>query len=135
MGSAFPDLPYPFDPLTAEEIGKAIEVVRKAHGECFFNVVSLQEPRKAEMRAWLENPTEESRPARFADVVVIAPGGKVYDGLVDMKDGSITKWELMHGVQPIVYTSLPSSLQDLLMLCPDHDGRAPNSRARLPNRP
>lgn len=102
MGSIVADLPYPFDPLSLVEIETAINIVRKAHGQVFFNVVSLQEPRKAEMTAWLANPETTPRPKRFADVVVIAPGGKVYDGLVDLAEAKITKWDLLDGEQPIV---------------------------------
>lgn len=95
-------LPHPFDPLSVEEIRSAIGIVKKAHGNVFFNVVSLHEPRKAEMTAWLASPESSPRPARIADVVVIAPEGKVYDGLVDLEGGKITKWELLDGLQPIV---------------------------------
>ncbi|KAF3806807.1 Copper amine oxidase 1 [Colletotrichum gloeosporioides] len=94
--------PHPLDPLSAAEIEKAIAAVTAAHGEVFFNVVSLHEPRKAEMTAFLAAPGTAPRPARIADVVVIAKGGKVYDGLVDIASGAITKWELMEGVQPII---------------------------------
>lgn len=99
-------IPHPFDPLSLDEIRAAIATVKKAHGEeLFFNVVSLQEPRKAEMLAWLADPSNAPRPARIADVVVIGPGGRVYDGLVDVTSldaPAITKWELMEGVQPII---------------------------------
>ncbi len=101
--------PHPFDPLSLEEIETAITAVKKAHGDVFFNVVALHEPRKAEMMSWLADPSVTA-PARVADVVVIAPGGKVYDGLVDVKTAAITKWELMHGVQPIVRTASPSAI-------------------------
>lgn len=93
---------HPFDPLSAAEIESAISIVKKAHGDVFFNVVSLREPRKAEMTAWLANPTKVAKPVRVADVVVIAPGGKVFDGLVDLSTGSIVSWELLDGLQPIV---------------------------------
>lgn len=102
-------LPHPLDPLSTDEIAIAIAAVRKHHGECFFNVVSLHEPRKAEMLKWLDSahsPASESlRPARMANVVVIIQGGKVYDGLIDIKSGRIMKLELMEGVQPIVSVS------------------------------
>ncbi|KAI0201647.1 peroxisomal copper amine oxidase [Astrocystis sublimbata] len=94
-------LPHPLDPLSNKEIQYAIDIVTKAHGKLFFNVVSLHEPRKAEFSRWIENPSG-ARPARIADIVVIAPGGKVYDGLVDIASGSITKWELLDGLQPII---------------------------------
>lgn len=103
MGSTISDtVPHPFDPLSLDEIQTAIGVVKKAHGDVFFNVVSLHEPRKAEMIKWLENSADAPPPPRIADIVVIAPGGKVYDGLVDIAVGKITKWELLDGLQPIV---------------------------------
>jgi len=109
MGSlAHTTLPHPFDPLSLEEIQTAVSAVRKAHGDVKFNVVSLHEPRKAEMTAWLEAPDRAPRPARVADIVVVAPGSKVYDGLVDIASAKIIKWEHVEGVQPIVsplYTS------------------------------
>ncbi|KAL2206036.1 copper amine oxidase [Sarocladium strictum] len=94
--------PYPLDPLSAAEIKAAIAIVKKTHGDCFFNVVSLHEPRKAEMLAWLASPSESRLPARIADVVVIKKGGKIYDGLVDLAGPKITKWELLEGAQPII---------------------------------
>jgi primary-amine oxidase len=103
MGSTFAESDlHPFDPLTASEIEKAISIVKKAHGDVFFNVVALQEPRKAEMTAWLQGSSSAPKPKRVADVVVIAPGGKVYDGLIDMEAEKITSWELLDGLQPIV---------------------------------
>ncbi|KAJ9165768.1 Amine oxidase [Coniochaeta hoffmannii] len=103
MGSlAHTTLPHPFDPLSLEEIQTAVSAVRKAHGDVKFNVVSLHEPRKAEMTAWLEAPDRAPRPARVADIVVVAPGSKVYDGLVDIASAKIIKWEHVEGVQPII---------------------------------
>ncbi|KAK3995319.1 copper amine oxidase [Cladorrhinum sp. PSN332] len=103
MGSFVAELPHPLDPLSLDEIDAAVALVKKAHGDnLLFNVVSLQEPRKAEMTAWIENPETAPRPKRIADVVVIAPGGKVYDGLVDLADGKITYWQLLDGEQPII---------------------------------
>lgn len=103
MGSTFPGAElHPFDPLSASEIESVITIVKKAHGEVFFNVVALQEPRKADMTAWLQDSANTPKPKRIADVVVIAPGGKVYDGLVDIESGKILSWELLDGLQPIV---------------------------------
>ncbi|KAI3398377.1 hypothetical protein diail_9469 [Diaporthe ilicicola] len=102
MGSLATEIPHPLDPLSLEEIETAITSVKKTHGDVFFNVVSLHEPRKAEMSAWLADPDKSPRPARVADVVVIAPGGKVFDGLVDVKTASIKHWEQLDGVQPII---------------------------------
>jgi primary-amine oxidase len=109
MGATFtePEL-NPFDPLTGSEIEGVIRIVKKAHGEVFFNVVALQEPRKAEMTAWLQDPASSPKPNRVADVVVIAPGGAVYDGLVDIKTEKIISWETLDGLQPIV--RIPTSM-------------------------
>jgi Cu2+-containing amine oxidase len=34
--------------------------------------------------------------------VAIAPGGKVYDGVVDLVDGKIVQWKHTDGVQPLI---------------------------------
>ncbi|KAJ4423886.1 peroxisomal copper amine oxidase [Gnomoniopsis sp. IMI 355080] len=102
MGTPLAEIPHPFDPLSLEEIQTVITLVKKAHGDVYFNVVSLHEPRKAEMTAWLAEPEKSPRPMRVADVVVIAPGGVVYDGLVDIQTGTITHWEQLDGLQPII---------------------------------
>jgi primary-amine oxidase len=94
--------PHPFDPLSNAEIESAVQIIRTAHGKLHYNAVTLREPKKAEMLKWLESPTTIPRPARVADIVAIAPGGGVYDGLVDLKEGKITKWEKLSGVQPLV---------------------------------
>ncbi|KAI2628632.1 copper amine oxidase [Hypoxylon sp. NC1633] len=110
VSAVFESVPHPFDPLTLEEIESAISIVKKAHGQLLFNVVSLHEPRKAEMKVWLANSASAPRPPRIADVVVIAPGGKVYDGLVDLAAGKIIKWELLDGLQPII------TMEELLLV-------------------
>jgi len=119
------DIPHPFDPLSLAEIETAINIVKKAHGELHFNVVTLQEPRKAEMTAWLAAPETTPRPKRIADVVVIAPGGKVYDGLVDLAEPKIIKWELLDGEQPIVRPSHRGSSPHTNSTPPDYHGGAP----------
>ena len=98
---------HPLDPLSAEEIKAAIASVRASHPNVPFNVVSLHEPRKAAMTRWLEHRTAATTPPRIADVTVIAPGGKIGDGLVDLGTGKITQWEWVEGKQPIVSGARP----------------------------
>ena len=93
---------HPLDPLTADEIQKAVAIVHKTYSDVFFNAVTLCEPPKAEMMRWVENPKNVARPHRIADVVTIGRGSKVYDGLVDLEDGKILSWELTEGVQPLI---------------------------------
>lgn len=54
------------------------------------------------MLAWLKDPEHTNRPHRVADVVAIKKGGTVYDGLVDLEEEKILKWESNEGVQPLV---------------------------------
>jgi primary-amine oxidase len=93
---------HPFDPLSTAEIDAAVAIVRKAHGQLNFNAVTLYEPRKAEMMAWLADPGHTTRPARAADIVAIAPGGKVYDGVVDLDQKKIVQWQHTPNVQPLI---------------------------------
>lgn len=100
--SGSPPVPHPFDPLTNAEIESAVSTIRATHGKLHYNAVTLREPKKVEMLKWLASPTTLPRPARVADIVAIAPGGGVYDGLVDLEENKIIKWEKLSGVQPLV---------------------------------
>jgi primary-amine oxidase len=135
--SATSPLPHPFDPLSNAEIEKAVEVIRAEKGQVHYNAITLYEPRKAEMLKWLENPQAVSRPKRIADVVVIAPGGKVYDGLVDLVEGKVLKWEHVDGVQPLVSLGSSHSSKGSMVTDknPDHNGRSPNCGARCSKGP
>ncbi len=93
---------HPLDPLSAEEIQRTIAIVRATHQNVYFNIVSLHEPRKAEMSKWLENRSSAARPRRVADVCVIAPGGRVGDGVVDIETKKIVEWNWVTDMQPIV---------------------------------
>jgi primary-amine oxidase len=98
--------PHPLDPLTEAEIEAAVKLVRASskvpQNGLFFNAVSLWEPRKTEMMAWLASPQTVKRPNRVADVVAVGPGSKVYDGIVDLTEGEVKSWEVTPGVQPLV---------------------------------
>ncbi|KAK4623093.1 Copper amine oxidase 1 [Fulvia fulva] len=93
---------HPLDPLSTDEIAKAVAVVKREYPQVHFNAVTLWEPRKADMQKWLASPETVPRPHRVADVVAIGSGSKVFDGLVDLNEGRIIKWELTEGVQPLI---------------------------------
>jgi primary-amine oxidase len=95
-------IPHPFDPLSAAEIDAAVALVRAERGPLNFNAVTLWEPRKAEMMPWLADPENAPRPHRVADIVAIAPGGKIYDGVVDLNEKRIVQWQHTEGVQPLI---------------------------------
>lgn len=99
--------PHPFDPLSAAEIEAAVAIIKKEKGDAlFYNTVTLWEPRKVEMMAWLESPDVRPRPHRVADVVAIGRGSKVFDGTVDLDEGKLLTWDQIEGVQPLVSTVL-----------------------------
>lgn len=100
--SATTPLPHPFDPLSTTEIDTAVALIRKEHGNLNFNAVSLYEPRKAEMMAWLAQPETAPRPMRGADIVAIDSTGKVYDGVVDLDKKRIVEWKHTPCVQPLI---------------------------------
>ncbi|KAJ2893396.1 peroxisomal copper amine oxidase [Zalerion maritima] len=94
---------HPFDPLSASELEDATRLVRKSYGsDLKFNVVSLQEPRKTVMRAWLADPKSNPKPPRVADVVVIDNNATVHEGLVDLDQGKVLAWDKLEGEQPII---------------------------------
>lgn len=97
---------HPFDPLSGTEIERAVAAVRKEKGDAlFFNAVTLQEPRKKEMLAWLSDAVNAAKPKRIADVVAIGKGSKVLDGLVVLGENGVDElvsWVATDGVQPLV---------------------------------
>ena len=93
---------HPFDPLNTHEIETAVSVIRAEKGQLFYNAVTVFEPPKAQMLKYLADPENAPKPTRTADVVAIAKGGQVYDGLVDLEEKKIIKWEALEGVQPLI---------------------------------
>jgi primary-amine oxidase len=102
-GVAKPTKSHPFDPLTGAEIATAVSVIQREYAALalHFNTVTLREPPKASMLAWLAD-NSIGRPHRIADIVAVGKGSKVYDGLVDLNDEKVTAWECIPGVQPLI---------------------------------
>jgi Cu2+-containing amine oxidase len=121
--------PHPFDPLSEQEIERAVAIIRKEHSDVFFNAITLWEPRKLEMMQWLKDPQHTPRPHRVADVVCIGRGSKVYDGHADLTEGKIVSWALTDDVQPLVSSKyILNSRTDMLMMDTDHYGRSTDCR-------
>ncbi|KAL1608139.1 peroxisomal copper amine oxidase [Paraconiothyrium brasiliense] len=94
--------PHPLDPLSETEIESAVAIIRKEHSHVAFNAITLWEPPKAVMLKWVKDPEHTPRPNRVADIVCIGKGSKVFDGLVDLTDGKIIRWEETPDVQPLI---------------------------------
>ncbi|KAK9478560.1 copper amine oxidase [Lipomyces japonicus] len=95
----------PLDPLTASEIKAAVNIVKKAYPDksLGFNVVTLAEPKKSEVLAWIASPTSAPLPTREVEAVVIETGvSGVWEGLVDLDAGKITSWKKVDDVAPIL---------------------------------
>lgn len=125
--------PFPLDPLSSTEIERAVRLVVKEHGKLAFNAVTVWEPKKKEMLAWLANPDVAPKPHRIADVVGIGKGGFLYDGLVDLNENKIIKWERTEDAQPLVRaTRMPD--REIQLNDSDYHGRPPDCRARCEGR-
>jgi len=100
---------HPFDPLTANEIDIAVKAARAEKGDIAFNAITLSEPKKSDMLAWLLDSKIAPKPVRMAEVVAIDKNGAVWDGTVDLEKSKVLTWEMLDGMQPLV-CNLPSLL-------------------------
>ncbi|ODH52160.1 hypothetical protein GX48_01715 [Paracoccidioides brasiliensis] len=111
--------PHPFDPLSSSEIDAAVAIIRAGYdGSLKINTVTLREPQKAEVVAWLADPQNNPRPHRAVDIVAISPGGKVYDGIVDLTDKKVLQWKHTEGVQPLITMEDLNAVEALAMKDP-----------------
>ncbi|KAJ5108195.1 hypothetical protein N7456_004870 [Penicillium angulare] len=100
---------HPFDPLTPREIAKAADIVRNAFPGVTpsFRVVTLKEPAKVEMVAFLENKANRTikRPERVARVqvsIVESEENKFVELWVDLDHSVILKNEHLVGKHPYI---------------------------------
>ena len=89
---------HPLDPLSESEIAIAVDVVLKKQSDLIFNSVTLLEPKKDLLKAYVES--QDVKVPRIADVVASAKGNKVYDVLVNIDEKTIVRWEEPKGVYP-----------------------------------
>src|SRR5262249_17805971 len=91
-----PTPPHPLDPLRAEEISRAVAIIRAKHAsgdEWRFACLELVEPAKTEL-ADQETP-------RLARAVIWNRGdGLVYECTVDLGSGTLAEVRERRGVQP-----------------------------------
>ncbi len=88
---------HPLDPLTADEIRRAVAVVRRDRGvsETFrFAAVTLEEPAKRDLLAG----SATSRVGRI--VTWNRADGRTFEALVDLDHDRVISFEERHGVQP-----------------------------------
>ena len=89
---------HPLDPLSVEELSRAIELL-EASGhvdeDSRYPLVNLQEPPKAEVLSW-----QAGDPIRRAAFAVVKQGPWVFEATIDLTDGEVTSWKQVEGVQP-----------------------------------
>jgi primary-amine oxidase len=93
---ASPMLAHPLDPLTAEEILRACEVVKDAQqlgAECRFALVHLHEPAKAEVLAY--QPGDAIERSAFL-MVFHATTGATHEAVVNLSQGTVVSWVQHH---------------------------------------
>lgn len=99
---------HPLDPLTEDEIAIAVSVVKEKRSDVIFNAVTLLEPKKADLRKWVESGDAEL--PRMADVIASSKGNKIYDVVVDIKAKAVVRWEEPKGVYPGI------TMEDLMVV-------------------
>lgn len=117
-GPATAASPHPLDALSADEITRAVAVLREAgyvDAEARFPLINLKEPPKAEVLAWQEGGP---RPGRQA-ALVVKRGAETYEAVVDLAQGTVARWELIEGVQPSILLEEWISAQELTVADPD----------------
>ncbi|GEL17405.1 primary-amine oxidase [Pseudonocardia asaccharolytica] len=94
---------HPLEPLSAEEITRAVGLLREAGhlgDACRFVSVVLHEPPKSAVLAFEADGTATAREA--AAIVLDKADGKTYEAVASLSDGAVTHWEHVPGVQPQV---------------------------------
>jgi primary-amine oxidase len=104
---------HPLEPLGAEEIERAVAIIR-ASGElperARFSTVELHEPAKDAVLQWpVSSPPREA----FA-IVLDRDGGGAYEAVVSLDQGSVTEWRHLPGVQPRIMAEEFVECEDLL---------------------
>jgi primary-amine oxidase len=93
---------HPLDPLSAEEIASAAEIVREKAGiggRARFIEISLREPEKDALGR-REDGAEIPREAFV--IVNDAASEAAYEGIVDLDSGELCSWVHVAGVQPAI---------------------------------
>ena len=98
MAAPVPAAEHPLDPLSYQEMWRALEVLRDAghmDKDTRFSELRLKEPAKRDVLAW--RPGLEMARAVYA---VVRQADKTYEATVDLAAERVTSWTPLTGVQP-----------------------------------
>jgi primary-amine oxidase len=88
---------HPLDALSAEEITSAVMALRTAKlvdGDTRFPLIDLDEPPKPDVLTW-----QSGQPFNRSAFVVARRNRTVYEGVVDLGTGAVTRWQAIPGAQ------------------------------------
>ncbi|CAN7461686.1 stalk domain-containing protein [Paenibacillus sp. LjRoot56] len=94
----------PLNPLTAQEIEKAVSIVKGSEGykeTILFTEISLKPPAKSDVWSYVLAGERNKLLPRVAEFVAL-DGKYVIEGEVNLADGKLTKWETKEGAQGMV---------------------------------
>jgi primary-amine oxidase len=101
--TATPSALHPLEPLSGEEVGAAVALLRasgKLHAKSRIVHVVLREPPKAMVLTW--QPGGAAVPREVDIQILDNTDGAVYEAVVSLTDGRLKTWEQIPGVQPAV---------------------------------
>ena len=93
--------PHPLDPLSADELERAVACVRSARdlgGAVRFVCVELRDPDKSQLASWRDGGTPPPREAAL--VVLVA--GRTYEAVVGLDTHALLTWKHVPGAQAAV---------------------------------
>ncbi len=107
---------HPLDPLTAEELQRAVEVVRAGRpGPTRFVTVSLLEPEKRALAGWPDRPL-----GRRAEIVAVQPEEEgAFEAIVDVGTGTVETVRALPGLQPALVPEEYTALEQRMLEHPD----------------
>jgi primary-amine oxidase len=118
--SLVPSGPHPLEPLSAEEIARAVAILRarcELPDTVRFSTVELHEPSKPDVLDWpLAGPVERQA---FA-IVMDRADGAVHEAVVSLDAGAVAEWRHLPGVQPRIMAEEFIECEELLKRCPEY---------------
>ncbi|MCH7548972.1 MAG: primary-amine oxidase [Candidatus Krumholzibacteriota bacterium] len=108
---------HPLDPLTAPEYNALVRVLNDkglADGRSRYPLVTLQEPDKASVTAWV--PGDSLHRRAFA---IVKKGLETFEAVVDVSSDSLVSWKQVDGVQPgVLMTEEWDDVQRIVQMDP-----------------
>ena len=111
--------PHPLDPLSVEEISRAVDIVRGAQelsASVRFVSINLNEPPKELVLAW---QTGDQIAREAALVLLDKVTGATYEATVSLTEERVIRWQLVPGVQPAVMSEEVVASEQVLKAHPD----------------